>query len=314
MTSSAVTDSVETRVHVGQGEHFITSDPNVVLSTILGSCVAMCLRDPLAGVGGMNHFLLPEGAGAGTDAGRRYGAYAMELLINDLLKAGGRRERLEAKLFGGGRMFDSLRDVGRANADFAERALSYLVFLGAIGCLMLNESLTEILRRRRGVPAPRKDRRRPMWLYGLPLRMKFPKSGLYISALPPFGLGVFAGVLSAIMGVGGGFILVPAMLYILRMRAGAVVGTSLFQIIITTAITTILQAGRNQTVDVVLSTILLLGGVVGAQIGARFAGRFRAEELRAALGLIVLLVGIQMGLELFVRPADIFMLAPGIPE
>ena len=104
------------------------------------------------------------------------------------------------------------------------------------------------------------------------------------------------------------------MLYILRMRAGAVVGTSLFQIIITTAITTILQAGRNQTVDIVLSTILLLGGVVGAQIGARFAGRFRAEELRAALGLIVLLVGIQMGLELFVRPADIFMLAPGIPE
>ena len=127
-----------------------------------------------------------------------------------------------------------------------------------------------------------------MWLYGLPLKMKFPKSGLYISALPPFGLGVFAGVLSAIMGVGGGFILVPAMLYILRMRAGAVVGTSLFQIIITTAITTILQAGRNQTVDIVLSTILLLGGVVGAQIGARFAGRFRAEELRAALGLIVL--------------------------
>lgn len=123
MTSSAVTDGLETRVHVGQGEHFITSDPNVVLSTILGSCVAMCLRDPLAGVGGMNHFLLPEGAGAGTDAGRRYGAYAMELLINDLLKAGGRRERLEAKLFGGGRMFDSLRDVGRANADFAERFL-----------------------------------------------------------------------------------------------------------------------------------------------------------------------------------------------
>lgn len=116
------------------------------------------------------------------------------------------------------------------------------------------------------------------------------------------------------MGVGGGFILVPAMLYVLRMKAGAVVGTSLFQIIITTAITTILQAGRNQTVDIVLSTILLLGGVVGAQIGARFAGRFRAEELRAALGLIVLLVGMQMGLELFVRPADIFMIAPGIAD
>nr|WP_314433322.1 chemotaxis protein CheD [uncultured Brevundimonas sp.] len=116
-------DAAERRVHVGQGEHFVTSDPTVVLSTILGSCVAMCLRDPVIGVGGMNHFLLPEGEGAGTDAGRRYGAYAMELLINDVLKAGGRRERLEAKLFGGGRMFDGLRDLGRANADFAERFL-----------------------------------------------------------------------------------------------------------------------------------------------------------------------------------------------
>ncbi|WP_312065346.1 chemotaxis protein CheD [Brevundimonas sp.] len=114
----------ERRIHVGQGEHYVTSDPDVVLSTVLGSCVAMCLRDPVAGVGGMNHFLLPEGAGAGTDASRRYGAYAMELLINDVLKAGGRRDRLEAKLFGGGRMFDSLKDVGTSNADFAERFLA----------------------------------------------------------------------------------------------------------------------------------------------------------------------------------------------
>lgn len=95
-----------------------------MLTTVLGSCVSMCLRDPVAGIGGMNHFLLPEGAGAGTDAGRRYGAYAMELLINEVLKAGGRRERLEAKLFGGGRMFDSLKDVGCSNADFAERFLA----------------------------------------------------------------------------------------------------------------------------------------------------------------------------------------------
>lgn len=115
--------AAEKRIHVGQGDHHVTSDPTVMLTTILGSCVAMCLRDPATGVGGMNHFLLPEGAGAGTDAGRRYGAYAMELLINDVLKTGARRDRLEAKLFGGGRMFDSLRDVGVANADFAERFL-----------------------------------------------------------------------------------------------------------------------------------------------------------------------------------------------
>jgi hypothetical protein len=116
------------------------------------------------------------------------------------------------------------------------------------------------------------------------------------------------------MGVGGGFILVPAMLYVLRMKAGVVVGTSLFQIIIVTAMTTILQAGRNQTVDVVLSTLLLVGGVIGAQYGARFSGRFRPDVLRALLGLIVLLVGIQMGLELFVRPSDLFAFAPGVPE
>ncbi|MDP1912914.1 chemotaxis protein CheD [Brevundimonas sp.] len=118
-----VTPAESQRIHVGQGEHFVTADPDVMLTTILGSCVAMCLRDPETGVGGMNHFLLPEGAGSGTDAGRRYGAYAMEVLINDCLKAGARRDLLEAKLFGGGRMFDSLKDVGLANADFAERFL-----------------------------------------------------------------------------------------------------------------------------------------------------------------------------------------------
>jgi uncharacterized membrane protein YfcA len=119
------------------------------------------------------------------------------------------------------------------------------------------------------------------------------------------------GVLSAIMGVGGGFILVPAMIYLLRMPAGVVVGTSLFQIVITTAITSVLQAGRNQTVDIVLASLLLVGGVVGAQFGARLSMRFRPETLRAVLGLIVLLVGLQMGLTLVVRPDDLFQLAPG---
>lgn len=124
MSLAAVQEPAERRIHVGQGDHHVTTDPAVMLTTVLGSCVSMCLRDPVAGVGGMNHFLLPEGAGAGTDAGRRYGAYAMELLINEVLKAGGRRDRLEAKLFGGGRMFDSLKDVGCSNADFAERFLA----------------------------------------------------------------------------------------------------------------------------------------------------------------------------------------------
>lgn len=208
-------------------------------------------------------------------------------------------------------LFRYLRLLGQADMVVA---LSYLLLLGTIGTLMLYESLGQILRRVRGEVVPHKERRRPLWLYGLPLKMRFPRSGLYISAIPPFALGILVGVLSAIMGVGGGFILVPAMLYVLRMKAGVVVGTSLFQIIIVTAMTTVLQAGRNQTVDIVLSTLLLVGGVVGAQYGARLSGRFRPDVLRALLALIVLLVGIQMGLELFVRPSDLFAFAPGVPE
>lgn len=237
---------------------------------------------------------------------RYSGMKAVDYRIGGIMAVGG---ALGAVL--GVELFRYLRLLGQADLVVA---LSYLLFLGSIGSMMLYESLTQILHRVRGETPPRKERRRPMWLYGLPFRMRFPRSGLYISAIPPFGLGVFAGILSAIMGVGGGFILVPAMLYVLRMRASVVVGTSLFQIIITTAITTVLQAGRNQTVDIVLSTILLLGGVVGAQYGAKLSGRFRAEEMRAALGLIVLLVGIQMGLELFVRPSDLFLLAPGVAD
>jgi uncharacterized membrane protein YfcA len=237
---------------------------------------------------------------------RYSGQKAVDFRMGGIMAAGGAAGALL-----GVEVFRYLRLLGQADLVVA---LSYLVFLGVIGMLMLNESLTEIIRRRRGEVAPHKERRRPIFLYGLPFKMKFPRSGLVISVIPPVALGVFAGILSAIMGVGGGFILVPAMLYVLRMRAGVVVGTSLFQIIITTGITTVLQAGRNQTVDIVLSTILLVGGVVGAQLGVRAAGRFRGEELRAALGFIVLGVGVYMGLELFVRPHDIFLIAPGIAD
>ncbi|NEX93226.1 sulfite exporter TauE/SafE family protein [Caulobacter sp. 17J65-9] len=205
-------------------------------------------------------------------------------------------------------LFRWLRLMGQADLVVA---LSYLIFLGVVGALMLTESLGTIIRRRRGEPPKRQTNRRPMWLYALPWRMRFPRSRLYVSVIPPALLGVGVGVLSAIMGVGGGFVLVPAMVYLLRMRARVVVGTSLLQIIITTAITTVLQAGRNQTVDIVLSGLLLFGGVVGAQLGARVSGKFRADELRAVLALIVLLVGVQMGLTLFVPPADPFAFAPG---
>ncbi len=205
-------------------------------------------------------------------------------------------------------VFRILRLLGQADLAVS---LSYLVFLGVIGVLMLWESLGAILRRRRGDPPKPRRERRPLLLYALPLKMRFPRSKLYISVIPPVLLGVFVGMLSAIMGVGGGFILVPAMVYLLRMPASVVVGTSLFQIVITTSITSVLQAGRNQTVDIVLSTLLLLGGVVGAQIGARASSRFRAEELRALLALLVLVVGLRMGIGLFVTPDDPFVLMTG---
>src|SRR5690349_11160323 len=215
---------------------------------------------------------------------------AVDFRMGAVLAAGG-----VMGAFAGVELFRWLRLLGQADLVVA---VSYLVFLSVIGGLMLTESLGAILRRRRGEPPPPRRDRRPPWLYGLPLKLRFPRSRLYISVIPPLALGAFVGVLSAIMGVGGGFILVPAMVYVLRMPAGMVVGTSLMQIIITTGLTGILQAGRNQTVDIVLATLLLLGGIVGAQFGARASSRFRAEELRAILAFIVLLVGLRMGLGL----------------
>lgn len=205
-------------------------------------------------------------------------------------------------------LFRILRLLGQADLVVS---VSYLLFLGVIGSLMLMESLQAVMRRRRGDAPKRIKVRHPKWLYGLPLRMRFARSRLFISVIPPFVLGGAAGILSAIMGVGGGFLLVPAMIYLLRMRASVVVGTSLFQIIVTTGVTTVLQAGRNQTVDILLSSLLLFGGVVGAQLGARASNRFRPDSLRAVLALIVLLVGLQMGLGLFVPPPDPFAFAPG---
>jgi uncharacterized protein len=229
---------------------------------------------------------------------------AVDLRMGAVLAAGG-----IVGAVAGVELFRWLRLLGQADLVVS---VSYLLFLGVIGGLMLKESLEAILRRRRGDPAPPRRDRRPVWLYGLPFKMRFPRSRLYISVIPPLALGAFVGVLSAIMGVGGGFILVPAMVYVLRMPAGMVVGTSLLQIIVTSTLTGILQAGRNQTVDIVLASLLIVGGIVGAQYGARASYRFRAEELRAILALIVLAVGLRMGLGLFFAPDEPFVLLSGM--
>jgi uncharacterized protein len=229
---------------------------------------------------------------------------AVDLRMGGVLAAGG-----VVGSIAGVELFRWLRLLGQADLVVS---ISYLLFLGVIGGLMLRESVGAILRRRRGDPSPPRRDRRPVWLYGLPFKMRFPRSRLYISVIPPLVLGGFVGILSAIMGVGGGFILVPAMVYILRMPAGMVVGTSLLQIIVTSSLTGVLQAGRNQTVDIVLALLLIVGGIVGAQFGARASSRFRAEELRAVLALIVLAVGLRMGLGLFFAPDEPFVLLSGM--
>lgn len=256
---------------------------------------------PAVAVASMSNHVAASSMSSVIAYGRRR---AVDLRMGGVLAAGG---VLGASM--GVELFRWLRLMGQADLVVA---VSYLVFLTIIGGLMLTESLGAILRRRRGEPQPPRRDRRPPWLYGLPLKMRFPRSRLYISVIPPLALGGFVGVLSAIMGVGGGFILVPAMVYLLRMPAGVVVGTSLLQIIVTAALTGVLQAGRNQTVDIVLAVLLLAGGIVGAQYGARASTRFRAEELRAVLALIVLLVGLRMGMGLFIAPAEPFVLMTGV--
>lgn len=209
----------------------------------------------------------------------------------------------------GVRLFAILSTLGQI--DLVIR-LSYVGFLGIIGSIMLVESVRAI--RRRTQPAERREggslRRKRNWIDALPLKMRFPRSGLYISVIPPIAIGFVVGTLAAIMGVGGGFVMVPAMIYILRMPTSVVVGTSLFQIFFVSSLTTVLQAAQNQTVDVVLALLLTIGGVIGAQFGAR-AGRYvKAEDLRALLAIMVLAVCAKVGFELIVTPADLYVVLP----
>ncbi len=183
--------------------------------------------------------------------------------------------------------------------------LCYVVFLGTIGALMLVESLRAISRQRKP-GGKRRKLHQHNWLHGLPFKMRFRRSKIYVSALLPLGIGVLVGILAAIMGVGGGFIIVPAMIYLLGMPTAMVVGTSLFQIIFVTANVTFLQAWQNQTVDVFLALLLLIGGVIGAQFGTRVGAKLPGEQLRGMLALIVLGVCARLAYELLARPDDVF--------
>jgi hypothetical protein len=203
-------------------------------------------------------------------------------------------------------LFALLRRLGHIDLSIS---LAYVLFLGTVGALMLVESARAWFRMR-----VRRDtftkRHRHLWLHGMPLKVRFHKSRLYISALMPFGLGVVAGILVAIMGVGGGFLMVPAMIYLIGMPTQMVVGTSLFQISFVTAATTLLHAVNNQTVDVILALALIVGGVIGAQFGSSAGAHLRAEQLRLLLGLIVIGVCCKLGYDLVALPDDLYSLAP----
>ena len=208
--------------------------------------------------------------------------------------------------FLGIQLFNYLKALGQVDLLIK---LSYVTFLSIIGGLMFVESLRAIMKTRGGQVVPK--RRKHTWLHNLPGKMKFRTSGLYISVIPPLLVGVLVGVLAAIMGVGGGFIMVPAMIYLLGMPTKVVVGTSLFQIIFVTAFTTIMHATTNFTVDIALAVLLLIGGVIGAQIGARIGVKLKAEQLRILLSIMVLGVCIKLGLELLIEPSELFSIGAG---
>ena len=199
-------------------------------------------------------------------------------------------------------IFALLKNAGQVDLLIS---LSYVLFLGVIGGLMFIESIRSILNAKKGIQV-RKKLHQHYWIHGLPFKMRFRKSKLYISALLPLTLGFFVGILSAIMGVGGGFIMVPAMIYLMGMPTSVVIGTSLFQIIFVTANVTFLHSVTTQTVDVMLALLLMSSAVVGAQIGTRIGSKMKGEQLRSLLALMVLLVCGKLAFDLILTPDDLY--------
>ena len=201
-------------------------------------------------------------------------------------------------------IFNLLNNIGQLDLVIK---LSYVFFLTSIGILMLIESLRLIVKVRIG-RVTRGKLHQHNWLHGLPFKTRFRKSKLYISIILPLLIGVIVGILAALMGIGGGFIIVPAMIYLLGMPTSLVIGTSLFQIIFVAANTTILQASQNQTVDIILAILLLIGSVIGVQIGSKFSNIMKGEHLRLFLSIIILLVGFKLTLDLVSIPEDVFFI------
>jgi uncharacterized membrane protein YfcA len=204
-------------------------------------------------------------------------------------------------------LFSLLRSIGQLDLTIG---LSYLILLGTVGSLMVGESLRAIIRARQGKPTEIRRGGSHMWIHGLPFKLRFKQSKIYVSAIPVWGIGVIIGFIGAVMGIGGGFLLVPMLIYILRVPTSIVIGTSMVLTLVTMAFATVMHAATNHLVDVVLSLILMVGGVMGAQFGARAGQKIRSEQLRLLLGLLVLAVGLRFAFGLVVPPDELFTVRP----
>jgi hypothetical protein len=224
----------------------------------------------------------------------------VDFKMGTILLAGG-----VAGAYGGVQLVKILEEAGQIEIVIS---LLYVIFLSSIGLLMLTESLSALYRSRTGKQPSTRRPGQHNWVHGLPLKIRFHRSKLYISAIPPIVIGFSVGLLSGILGVGGGFIMVPAMIYLLRMPTKVVIGTSLFQIIFVAGVTTVFHAVSNYAVDLLLAFILMVGGVIGAQFGASAGQKLRGEQLRALLALLVLAVAVRLMIDLVVPPAEKFSL------
>ena len=199
--------------------------------------------------------------------------------------------------------FTLLRSLGQLDLMIA---LSYVVLLSSVGAAMFYEGLRAMIRAYRGGPVTIRRPGSHGWIHGLPLKLRFKRSKIYISVIPVIAIGILIGFLGAVMGIGGGFILVPLLIYLLRVPTSTVIGTSMVLTLVTMMVATMLHAATNHLVDAVLALILMVGGVTGAQFGARAGQMIRSEQLRLLLGLLILAVGVRFAIELVIRPEDLF--------
>ncbi len=208
-----------------------------------------------------------------------------------------------AGTIGGVWLFSVLRNIGQLDITIG---LSYVTLLSIVGALMINESVRAIIRAHQGKPAEIRRGGTHTWIHGLPFKLRFKQSKIYVSAIPVCGIGIMIGFIGALMGIGGGFLLVPLLIYVLRVPTGVVIGTSMVLTLFTMASATVMHAATNHLVDAVLALILMVGGVTGAQFGARAGQKIRSERLRLLLGLLVLSVGLRFAYDLIVPPAELF--------